>query len=197
MSEDYYDYAPQLKLHRHLVVAGYIGSESRAIGHRLAAFTGLPFADLDRKIEHYAGRSVWDLLWQEGETRYRTLEREILTRELAARPLGVLVLGDGTLIDPRLRQQVLREATLLHLDLDLANCYWRLKANLADDAEHWHPLYPGPLDSLEQLQPFYDRRQQSFEKADHRIELRGKHPTVAAEEIHQWLLEELDQGSED
>ncbi|MEL7061035.1 MAG: shikimate kinase, partial [Acidobacteriota bacterium] len=95
---DYYSHHPLVSLDRHVVLAGFVTEETRGIGYRLAALTGLPVTDLDRSIEHVAGQSVWKLIWNEGEARYRELERVALRRALDDRPLGIITLGDGTLL---------------------------------------------------------------------------------------------------
>lgn len=170
---DYYDHHPLVTLDRHLAVAGYFGDETRQIGYQLAALTGLGVSDLDRTIEHHAGKSVWELIWTEGEERYRSLERDHLGRLLAARPLSILTLGDGTLIDEGNRRRVLDNAYLVALDLDLPNCYWRIKRGPLGQKEYWHPLYAGPIERFEQIRPFHELRRPGLAEAHHHIDLRG------------------------
>ncbi len=175
---DYYDHRPLVQLERHLVLSGYFGAETRQIGYQLAALTGVGVTDLDRTIEHFAGKSVWELIWTEGEGRYRYLEQQYLQRLLAAEPYEVITLGDGALIDKVNRRQVFERAHLVVLDLDLAGCYWRIRNSPTSDNDYWHPLYAGPVERFEQVRPFYELRQPGFERAHHRIDLgsqgRGK-----------------------
>lgn len=173
MSDDY-AYHPLLELERPLAIAGYLSHENRLIAYQLASLTGLPVIDLDRKIEHHAGKSIWELIWGEGERRYRQLEREYLGKVLAERPCPIVSLGDGTLIDEANRSLVRSATRLVVLDLDLANCYWRLRASPQGRQEMWHPLHPETLERFEQLRPFWELRAPGFVDADHRIELRGK-----------------------
>ena len=170
----YYDHHPLVTLDRHLVVAGYFGAETRQVGFQLASLTGLGVSDLDRTIEHYAGKSIPAVIWEEGEEYYRLQERRYLERLLAARPWEILSLGDGTLIDPANRMRVLAVADLVILDRDLANCYWWIKRHPPEEGADWHPLYPGALERIEQLRPFQQRRQPGFAQAHLRIDLAGK-----------------------
>lgn len=179
----YYDYHPLVSLDRPLVLSGFLGAECRRIGYQLAALTGLTVTDLDRAIEHEAGQSVWKLILMEGENRYRELERENLQRQLRARPAGILTLGDGTLIDPENRRRVLAGSRWVLMDLDLANCFWRLTAESETPIQHWHPLYAGPLTSPDLLRPFYDLRRPGFDQAPERIDLSGKPGHRAVEEL--------------
>ncbi len=171
---DYYDPHPVTTLDRHLVIAGYLSDETRRIGYQLAALTGLGALDLDRKIEHHTGKSVWELIWYEGESRYRRLEKKYLGRLLAEKPRGILTLGDGALIDEASRRQVLEQACLVVLDLDLPNCYWRIKSTDLGEKDFWHPLHAGPVERFEQIRPFYEQRRPGFAQAHHRIEMPGK-----------------------
>lgn len=188
--DGYYDYHPLLTLDRHIALAGYIGEETRIIGYRLAAITGLPVLDIDRTIEHAAGQSVWKLIWTETEAQYRNLERRELQRALAARPFSLITLGDGTLLDPVNRKRLLEQTHVIALDLDLANTYWRLQASEHAARDFWHPLHAGPLTRLEQVRPYFEIRQTALEPIPHRVDLRGLTKGSAVAALQQ-LLETL------
>ena len=51
-------------------------------------------------------------------------------------------------------------------------------SDLADDEivrqDFWHPLHAGPVETFEQIRPFYDLRKPGFAEAHHRVELQGK-----------------------
>ena len=172
--QGYYDYGPLVDLRKPVALAGYLTEETRVVGYRLAALLGLPSIDLDRRIEHQSGRSVWSLVWDESEARYRQLERQELRRAVRERPCGILSLGDGTLMDEENRALLVRHSHLVALDLDLANTYWRLKATETSDMAFWHPLYPGPLQRIEQVRPFWQARSPHFAEAHHHIDLPGR-----------------------
>ncbi|MEM7355902.1 MAG: shikimate kinase [Acidobacteriota bacterium] len=179
----YYDHHPTVRLDRHFVIAGYFVQETRQIGYQVAALTGLGVSDLDRKIEHHVGCSIQELLREQGEERYRALECRWLGRLLGESPPGIITLGDGALIDAANRKQVLRNAELVALDLDLPNCYWRVQQNQTDDSADWHPLYPGPILSWEQIRPFHELRRPGFAEAHHRIDIRGKARAELVEQL--------------
>ena len=181
--QGYYDHHPLVTLDRHFVVASYLGAETRQIGYQLAALTGLGVSDLDRTIEHQAGRSIHALVRQDGEGRYRRLEQRMLSRLLNARPASIITLGDGTLIDVDNRRQVLEQSDLVVLDLDLANCYWRLLSKTPHERDDWHALYPGSIVSWEQIRPFHALRQPGFVEAHHRIDLCGMARSEAVKQL--------------
>ena len=190
MHDDYYDYTPTVTLDKPLVLAGYLGEENRQLGYKLAALTGLPSIDLDRKIEHHSGRSIWELIWSEGETSYRELERRHLTQSLRERPCGVLTVGDGALIDPANRRRAEADAHLVVLDRDAPHCFWSLKRHPNAQRDFWHPLHAGPLENLGQVRPYFDRRRAGLSAAPHQIDLRGRRKSEVLNELIQ-LVEAL------
>lgn len=165
--DEYYEPHALLTLERHLVLAGPLAFDTRRIGHRLASQLGLSFIDLDRRIEHRAGMSLWQLARQEGTAAVRRREVLELRRGMDDRPYGVVVLGDGALIDDDSRARVLREGRLIVLDYELANAYWRLKTHAERHEGRWHPLDPAPLERIDQVRSFLDRRRAGFAAGEH------------------------------
>lgn len=171
--DGYYDYGPTVSLDRHVALTSFLPEETRMVAYRAAALLGLSAVDIDRNVEHQAGCSMWDLIWKRGESTYRKLEREHLQRSLAARPFSLISLGDGALIDEASRTEVNEFAHLVVLDVDLANCFWRLKGTDRSSTDYWHPLYPGPLERIEQVRPFYQHRRPGMDTAAHQVSLEG------------------------
>jgi len=164
---DYYSYDSQLALDRHLALVGHLSEDTRRVATMVSALTGLPLRDVDRLVEHRAGMSLWELVARHGEDRYRSLERRELERALDDAPPGVLVLGDGVLIDVRNRQRIAEDCRLVVLHLDIANCYWRLRSRVGDGL--WHPVERGRLAGIESLRPFFEERKAGFRGAHHTI----------------------------
>lgn len=173
--DGYYDQHPLVFLERHLALAGLVTEDTRRIGHQVACLTGLPYFDLERLMEHEAGMSIWEMISTEGLLYYRDLERRVLARALADRPHGVLVLGDGTLLHEANRRAVHTETTLVALERDLSNCYWRFLSQQTREPgmPFWHPLFPDPLTSIRQVRPFYQERQPTLQGAAHTIAFAG------------------------
>ncbi|MEM8963055.1 MAG: shikimate kinase [Acidobacteriota bacterium] len=188
--DGYYDYHPRVFLDRPLALVGMVTDAVRAVAHQLAALNGLPYLDLDRKIEHYAGTTVWELIQNDGEQRYRAMERELLPLSLRDRPAGVLVLGDGTLLDPANRRLLGDASHLVYLELDLADTYWRFQPRDATIASRWHPLFPGPLLSLDQIRPFFDHRQPALSDSPHTVDFTRRNNRDVTAEL-QSLIEKL------
>ncbi|MCG8462990.1 MAG: hypothetical protein MI919_42440 [Holophagales bacterium] len=184
----YYDYAPRVVLDRHVAITGLRSEETRTIGYRLAALVGVGATDLDRTIEHASGSSVWNLVWTKGEAEYRRLEKQALRRALRAEPPAIVIPGDGALIDAENRGWLAEQTHLIALDLDLANCYWRLAGTERAGMDFWHPLHTGPLVRFEQIRPFYEARRPGLDAARHRISMVGKDKGDVARELETLVM---------
>jgi shikimate kinase len=106
-------------LDRSIVLVGMMGAGKTAIGRRLAAELGWPFADADVEIEIAAGTSIANIFAEIGEAAFRQSERQVIAR-LVNGPCQVLALGGGAFMDPQTRALV-KERTLsiwlrAHLD---------------------------------------------------------------------------------
>ena len=68
-----------------IVLTGFMGTGKTAVGQRVAQRLGRPFADTDALVEVLAGKAVRRIFADEGEDRFRELEREAVARACALR----------------------------------------------------------------------------------------------------------------
>lgn len=61
-----------------IYIIGFMGSGKSTAGRKLAALLGLPFIDLDRKIEELARKTIPRIFSEDGEEHFRKLESEVL-----------------------------------------------------------------------------------------------------------------------
>lgn len=86
------------------------------VGRRVAELEGVPFEDLDERVERRVGVSVSEIFASRGEHEFRQLEREELERVLGDPSRRVVALGGGALLDRELRLQALEHATVVTLE---------------------------------------------------------------------------------
>lgn len=135
-----------LTLPKTLVMVGMMGAGKTAIGRRVAARLGLPFADADDEIVKAAGCSIDDIFQRHGETAFRDGERRVIAR-LLSEPIHVLATGGGAYIDPETRKQINENCLSLWLRVEIDVLWRRVKRR--DD----RPLLKteAPYETLAQL----------------------------------------------
>lgn len=186
--EGYYDGHPLLMLPKPLALVGLIAAETRSVGYRFASLWGLPFIDTDRRIEHRAGRTLWELVAASGPARLRQLERSEVLAALGERPAAVIALGDGALLDAAVRREVEARSRLVALSYELSDCCERLRSSGPPAGPSWHPLASEPLPSLDEVAAFRDERLPGFAGAEVLIPMAGR----SAEALASSLASELD-----
>jgi shikimate kinase len=108
-------------------LTGFMGSGKSSIGPILANTLGYAFADTDREIESRDGRSVTLIFREEGEERFRMMERGVV-RDLCARRRIVVALGGGTLMDPVNSAALAEAGVIVYLQASAEQLFRRLQS---------------------------------------------------------------------
>ncbi len=88
-----------------VVLIGPPGAGKSAVGPLVADLLGVPFRDTDADVAATAGKPIGDIFVDDGEERFRELERTAVTSALAG-PADdeVLALGSGAVFDEGVQQ---------------------------------------------------------------------------------------------
>jgi len=82
-----------------LYLVGFMGTGKSTVGRQVAKQLGFQFLDSDHEIERVAGKTVSRIFAEEGEPRFRALEREFVEQgHPAAR--CVVACGGGLVVPP-------------------------------------------------------------------------------------------------
>ncbi len=106
------------------VLVGPPGAGKSTVGRALAAALGTGFRDTDADIVAGEGREISDIFVEDGEERFRALERAAVAAALTGHD-GVLALGGGSLGDPGTRA-ALAGLPVVFLDVSLAHAVRRV-----------------------------------------------------------------------
>jgi shikimate kinase len=111
-------------VHPCVVLMGPPGSGKTTVGRALAALLGVELRDTDQAIEGQQGQSISDIFMDEGEPRFRELERAVVASSLASHS-GVLSVGGGAVMDP-VTSAALAGHTVVFLDVGIADAAKRV-----------------------------------------------------------------------
>ena len=147
-----------------------MGAGKSAVAFAAAAVTGRTAVDLDRIIEHSAGRSIARIWEAEGEAGFRRRELAALREQLLG-PV-VIALGGGALSDDEAWDLIKQEAFSVWLDAPLDLLWLRAGKDpsrpLAQDREAFETLF--------------ESRRARYSECDHRLD--ATRPVVdLAEEV--------------
>src|SRR4051812_14119185 len=114
---------------RPIFLNGMMGCGKTVVGRAIAERAGIPFVDLDQEIEASAGSSVRQIFEKRGEEAFRSMESEVLSRQLADPTPRVVALGGGSLVGRSARLLALECGIVITLTADPGELVRRLSGN--------------------------------------------------------------------
>lgn len=82
------------RLIRNVALIGFMGTGKTSVGHALASVLNFRMVDTDQMIEEQAGRRISDIFADDGEARFRELERQTIA-DLERHTRLVIATGGG------------------------------------------------------------------------------------------------------
>ncbi len=156
------------------VLIGSPGSGKSTVGEALAKRLGADLLCTDTEIERRAGKPVGDIFVEDGEERFRALEREVVAEGLRSWE-GVIAVGGGAVLNED-TQRDLADHHVVYLQVEFGEAAKRVGMDVA------RPLLAGnPRTRLRQLLnerlPVYERL------ATVTVETTGYHPEEIVDAI--------------
>lgn len=156
---------------KRIVLTGFRGTGKTETGRILAAQHRVQFLDTDVLIEEKTGRSIPDIFHEDGEERFRNIEREVIAALPAAD--AVISTGGGAVVDPVNMEHLRRNSTVILLTASLDAIADRIAKSPRP------PLTNLPL--REEITVMLDRRRQNYAaSADLCIDTGTTTPATAA-----------------
>ncbi|OIK28813.1 shikimate kinase [Streptomyces malaysiense] len=112
-----------------LVLVGPMGVGKSTVGRLLAERLGTGYRDTDDDIVAAEGREISEIFVDDGEERFRELEKAAVATALAEHE-GVLALGGGAVLDPDTRA-LLGRHPVVYLSMDVEEAVRRTGLNVA------------------------------------------------------------------
>ena len=153
-----------------IVIIGFMGCGKTEVARALARRLDLPMFDLDEVIAKEHGRTAAQLIREDGEPVFRSIETKALHELLETRTRGVISLGGGAWITEANRRLIDQYGCIsVWLDTAFELCWERIAASRED-----RPLGQ----TREQAEELYRARQPVYQQARIRV------PVVAHESVH-------------
>lgn len=163
-----------------LFIIGYMGCGKSAVGTVLSTKTGLPFIDLDDRIENEIGQSIAGIFKTQGESFFRNLEQETLDEINSSREEFVLSTGGGTPCFGDGLRKMKMAGKVIYLKSSVENLMIRLEPSI----EKRPILASKPANERKQfIEEHLVLREKYYNQADIVIQVDGKTVSQIADEI--------------
>lgn len=170
-----------------IILVGFMGSGKTTVGKLLAQELKMRFVDMDSIIEERAGKAISLIFEEEGEPRFRAMERE-LVRELAGQAGLVIAAGGGVVLNPDNISDFSRSGRVICLLASENEILCRVSSSKA------RPLLEKD-DKLQRIKSLMKQRRPLYEKIPDRVNTTGLTPQEVVEIIMLMVKAESGRGN--
>ena len=151
----------QVSVRKNLVLLGMMGVGKTTLGKIVAKKTGLKFIDTDANIEKICLMKISEIFKKKGEKYFRIEENKEVLKSLRENN-SVIALGGGAFINKTIRENVLKSAVSIWLDVSLKDLNKRIK---------WSNKRPllNEKNNQKKINKLYDDRKNIYKLANHKI----------------------------
>ena len=114
---------------KNIVLMGFMGAGKTTIGRMLAKTMNCKFVDTDERIEKEQGRKISDIFTEDGETAFRDMETDLLTRLLGCGESMVLSIGGGMPVREENRELLRKIGRVIYLKTSREEIIRRVSAS--------------------------------------------------------------------
>jgi len=142
-----------------VILIGPPGCGKSTVGKLLAKELQLNFLDSDSEISKRAGKSISDIFLEDGEVKFREMERDVVLGGLDSN-VGVMALGGGSILDAEVFSRLEREPKVVYLEVSISNAAPRVGFNtdrpllVGNPRQQWLKLFEARREKYERLGKF-------------------------------------------
>jgi shikimate kinase/3-dehydroquinate synthase len=171
-----------------LVITGFSGTGKSLVAKEAARRLNWDFLDTDDEIVRQTAKPIAEIFRQDGESKFRGLEREAIKRACRQKQT-VVAIGGGAIVDPQNYELLAKTGLIICLEAKPETIYERLfRAAIRSPQAEVRPLLTvdNPLERIRQLKA---SRQPHYAKSDWTIHTDGLSISEVAEEVMRaWRL---------
>ena len=152
-------------MEKNLVLLGMMAVGKTTLGKIVAKYKGLEFIDTDKIIEQKNSMTINEIFKKKGEKFFRTEEENEVLKSLKKRNC-VMALGGGGFINKNIRENILKSAISIWLDVDV---------KILNERITWNKKRPLLIkeNRLKKFNELYDERKKIYQLANHKIACNG------------------------
>ena len=135
------------------------------LGKIVAKYKGLEFVDTDKIIEQKNSMTINEIFKKKGEKFFRTEEENEVLKSLKKQNC-IMALGGGGFINKNIRENILKSAISIWLDVDI---------KILNERAAWNKKRPLLMkgNRLKKFNELYDERKKIYKLANHKIKCNG------------------------
>ena len=161
---------------KNIVLIGLMGSGKSAIGRTIARMLARRFIDTDRIIERKTGKTIQQIFKEEGESKFRTYEKEAIKK--VSQYVGVVIAtGGGSVKDVDSFNNLKSSGWIIALYASPEILYQRI------EGKRIRPLLLQQEDPVKKLEEIFNERKSMYARADFQINTENKEIDEISQEI--------------
>jgi len=181
--QGYYDNHPSFLPEKPIALIGLPGAEVPRIARAITMTTGLPLVELERWIEHESGKSIPQLVLEDGSSGIQEIQSKLLARALRTKPPAVIALGHRAMERIEDRRLILDESTCFYVRRTIFELFQVLRHEVEEYPARYAEFIMGPPESVQDLKSMYDKREVEFLNATFILDTAGKSCAALGAEI--------------
>jgi len=180
--------ANETRSHR-IALIGLRGAGKSTLGRMLAEDLGIPFVEISREIEQFAGCSAAEIQALYGQNAYRRYERRALEEAIQIHPEAVIATPGGLVSDPANFNLLLQHCTTVWLQADPQDHMKRVVAQ-----GDLRPM-AASREAMEDLKGILAGRAAFYSKAEYRLDTSARPLEATFAELRRIVREALRLGA--
>ena len=181
--QGYYDNHPSFVPERPISLIGFPGAEVPRVARAISMTTGLPLIELERWIEHESGKSIPQLVLEDGSAGIHDIQTELLKRALRSQPPAVIALGHRAMERQEDQRLILEQSTCFYVRRTIFELFQVLRHEVEEYPARYAEFIMGPPESVQDLKSMYDEHETEFLTATYVVDTGGKNCAVLGAEI--------------